>query len=63
MEGSITGHTLMHGLSRKAAALSLFSERVKITLGNFFPFTMGARTNDEIDTQEEGDNNEKFLDF
>ena len=38
---------------RKAATCSSFSERVKNTLGNFFPFTMGTGTGDKVDTQEE----------
>ena len=50
---SSTDNTLMHGVTEKPATSSSFSERVKNTLGNFFPFTMGTGTGDEAETQEE----------
>ena len=43
---------MMHGVTEKPATSSSFSERVKNALGNFFPFTMGTRTDDEAETQE-----------
>ena len=46
-------NTMMHGVTEKPATSSSFSERVKNTLGNFFPFTMGAGTGDDAETQEE----------
>ena len=49
---SPTDNTMMHGVTEKPATSSSFSERVKNTLGNFFPFTMGAGTGDEAETQE-----------
>ena len=49
---------MMHGVTERAATLSSFSERVKNTLGNFFPFTMRTVTGDEMDTHEEADENE-----
>ena len=53
MGGSPTNDTMMHGVTEKAATSSLFSERVKNKLGNFFPFTMGTGTGDEPHTNEE----------
>ena len=50
---SPTDNTMMHGVTEKPATSSLFSERVKNTLGIFFPFTMGTGTGDEAETQEE----------
>ena len=41
-------------MEKTATSLS-FSERVKNTLGNFFPFTIGTGTGDEAETQEEED--------
>ena len=46
-------NTMMVGLTEKPATSSSFSEIVKNTLGNFFPFTMGTGTGDEAETQEE----------
>ena len=37
---SPTDNTMMHGVTEKPATSSSFSERVKNTLGNFFPLTM-----------------------
>ena len=51
--GSPTNDTMMHGVTEKAATSSLFSERVKNKLGNFFPFTVGTGTGDEPHTNEE----------
>ena len=41
----------------------MFSERVKILLGNFFSFTMGAEAGDETNTREEGDDKEEVDDL
>ena len=60
---SPTDNTMMHGLTEKSATSSSFSERVKNTLGNFYPFTMGAVAGDEVDTQEEEDENGEIDDF
>ena len=46
---SPTGNTMMHGVTEKTATSSSFSERVKNTLGNFFPFLMGRGTSDEVE--------------
>ena len=50
---SLTDNTMMVGMTEKPATSSSFSERVKNTLGNFFPFTMGTGTGDEAEAQEE----------
>ena len=55
--------TRMHGVTEKPATSSSFSERVKITFGNFFPFTMGTGTGDEAETQEEEEDDDKQDDF
>ena len=47
---SSTDNTMLHGVMEKPATSALFSERVKNTLGKFFPFTMGTGTGDEAET-------------
>ena len=44
---------MMAGVTEKPATSSSFSERVTNTFGNIFPFTMGAVTGDEGESQEE----------
>ena len=44
---SPTGNTMRAGVTEKQATSSSFSERVKNTFGNIFPFTMGVGTGDE----------------
>ena len=51
---SPTENTMMLGVTEKPATSSSFSERVKITFGNYFPFTMRTGTGDEAETQEPG---------
>ena len=60
---SPTDNTMMVGVTEKAATSSSFSERVKNTLGNFFPFTMGTSTGDEAEAQEEEEDNDAQDDF
>ena len=60
---SPTYHTMMHGVTEKAATSSSFSERVKNPLRCFFPFTMGKGTVDEVDPQEEEEHNGENDDF
>ena len=60
---SPTDNTMMHGVMKKPATSSSFSERVKNTLGNFFPFTMGTGTGDEAETQEEEEDDDEQDDF
>ena len=61
--GSPTDNTMMVGMTEKPATSSSFSERVKNTLGNFFPFTMGTGTGDEAETQEEKEDEDGQNDF
>ena len=61
---SSTDNTLLHGVTEKTATSSWFSERFKNTLGNFFSFTLGTGTGDEVDTQEEEEEDkEEIEDF
>ena len=60
---SPTDNTKMVGMTEKTATSSSFSERVKNTLGNFFPFTMGTGTGDEAETQEEEEDDDEQVDF
>ena len=53
MTRAATDNTMMVSVTEKPAASSSFSERVKNTLGNFFPFTMRTGRGDEAETQEE----------
>ena len=61
--GSSTDNTLMHGLTEKSATFSLFSQRVKNTLGIFFPFYLKTASGDEEDIQKEEDDNGEIADF
>ena len=56
-------NTMMHGLTEKPATSSSFSEKVKNTLRNFFPFTMRTGTGDEAETQEEEEDDDEQVDF
>ena len=56
-------NTMMRGVTEKPATSSSFSERVKNTLGNFFPFKMGTGTGDEAETQEEEEEDDEKDDF
>ena len=60
---SPTDNTMMLGVTEKPAKSSSFSERVKNTFGNFFPFTMGTGTGDEAETQEEEEDDDGYDDF
>ena len=60
---SPTDNTIMAGVTEKQATSSSFSERVKNTFGNTFPFTMGAGTGDEGESQEEEEDNEEQADL
>ena len=54
---------MMAGVTEKQATSSSFSERVKNTFGNIFPFTMGVGTGDEGESQEEEEDDEEQADF
>ena len=60
---SPTENTMMAGVTEKQATSSSFSERLKNTFGNIFPFTMGAGTGDEGETQEEEEYDDEQVDF
>ena len=51
--GLPTDNTMMHGVTERAAMSSSFSERVKNTVENFFPFIIVTVTGNEVDTQKE----------
>ena len=50
---SPTDNTMMAGGTEKQTTSSSFSERMRNTLGNIFPFTMGVGTGKEGESQEE----------
>ena len=54
---------VMAGVTEKQATSSSFSERVKNTFGNIFPFTMGAGTGDEEESQEDKEDDEEQVEF
>ena len=60
---SPTDNTMMVGMTEKPATSSSFSERVKNTFENFFPFVMGTGTGDEAETQEEEEDDDGQDDF
>ena len=60
---SPTDNTMMAGVTEKHATSSSFSERAKNTFENIFPFTMGAGTGDEEESQEEEEDNDEQVDF
>ena len=60
---SPTGNTMMAGVTEKQATSSSFSERVKNTFGNIFPFTMGVGTGDEGEPQEEEEDDYEQLEI
>ena len=60
---SPTDNTMMAGGTEKQTTSSSFSERMRNTLGNIFPFTMGGGTGNEGESQEEEDDEEEQVDF
>ena len=59
---SPTDNTMMAGGTEKQTTSSSFSERMKNTLGNILPFTMGGGAGNEGESQEEEDKEEQ-VDF
>ena len=55
---SPTDNTMMAGGTEKQTTSSSFSERMRNTLGNIFPFTMGVGTGNEGESQEEEEEEE-----
>ena len=60
---SPTDNTMMHGVTEKTETSSSFSERVKNTLGIFFPFIMGTGTGDNAENPEEEEDDDEKDDF
>ena len=60
---SPTDNTMMAGVTEKQATSASFSERVKNTFGNVFPFTMGAGTGHGVESQEEEKDEHEQVDF
>ena len=57
---SSSDNTMMAGVTEKQATSSSFSERVKNTFGNIFPFT---NIDDEGECQEEKEDDDEQVDF
>ena len=60
---SPTVNTMMAGVMEKHTTSSSFSENMKNTFGNFFPFTMGVGTENEGESQEEEEDDEEQVNF
>ena len=60
---SPTDNTMMAGGTEKQTTSSSFSERMKNTFGNIFPFTMGVGTGNEGESQEEEEDKDELVDF
>ena len=54
---------MMAGVTKKQTTSSSFSERMKNTFGNIFPFTMGVDTGNEGEFKEEEEDDEEQVDF
>ena len=59
---SPTDNTMMAGVTEKQTTSSSFSERMKNTFGNIFPFTMGGGTGNEDESQEEEEDDDEQVD-
>ena len=60
---SPTENTMIAGGTEKQTTSSSFSERMRNTLGNIFPFTMGVGTGNEGESQEEEEDEGEQVDF
>ena len=60
---SPTDNTIMAGGTEKQTTSSSFSEKMKNTFGNIFPFTMGVSTGNEGESQEEEEDKDEQVDF
>ena len=60
---SPTDNTMMAGVTEKQTTSSSFSERMKNTFGNHFPFTKGVDTGNEGESQDEEEGDEEQVDF
>ena len=54
---------MITGVTEKKTTSSSFSERMKNTFGNIFPFTMGVGTGNEGESQEEEEEDGEQVDF
>ena len=54
---------MIAGGTEKQTTSSSFSERMKNTFGNIFPFTMGVGTGNEGESQEEEEDEDEQVDF
>ena len=59
---SPTDNTMMAGVTEKQTTSSAFSERMKNTFGNIFPFTMGVGTGNEGESQAEEEDDDAQVD-
>ena len=60
---SLTDNTMMADVTEKHTTSSSFTERMKNTLGNIFPFTMGVGTGNEGESQKEVEEDDEQVDF
>ena len=60
---SPTDNTMIAGVTEKQTTSSSFSERMKNTFGNLFPFTIGVGTGNEGESQDEEEYNEGQVNF
>ena len=60
---SPTDNTMMAGGTEKQTTSSSFSERMKNTFENIFPFTMGVGTGNEGESQEEEEDEDEQVEF
>ena len=60
---SSTDNTMMADVTVKQTTSSSFTERMKNTFGNIFPFTMGVGTGNEGESQEEEEDDDEQVDF
>ena len=60
---SPTDNTMMASGTGRQTTSSSFSERMKNTLGNFFPFSMGGGAGNDGESQEDGEDEEEQGDF
>ena len=56
---SPTDNTMMADVTEKQTTSSPFTERMKNTFGNIFPFTMGVGTGNEGESQEEEEDDDE----
>ena len=54
---------MMADVTERQTTSSSFTERMKNTLGNIFPFTMGVGTGNEGESQESEEDDDDHVDF